>query len=117
MDGASISAAEYQQMKAAAMTEKQLQASVIAAAHSLGWMVYHTYSSVRSAPGYPDLHLVHTLQRRSLFVELKTQKGKLLPAQQQWLDALRVANCGVAVWRPIDWFNGSIQEVLAGGFR
>jgi hypothetical protein len=115
MDGASISAEQYNALKAAEMTEKQLQAAVIAAAHSLGWMVYHTYSSVRSAPGYPDLHMVHTRQRRSLFVELKTQKGKLSPAQQQWILALEDAGCTARVWRPIDWFSGRIQDVLAGG--
>ncbi len=110
---ASITAEEYHQQAAKQMTEKRLQDCVVAAARSLGWRVYHTYSSVRSEPGYPDLHLVHTRHRVSAFVELKTMTGKLSPAQQAWLRDLHSIGVPVSIWRPIDWANGQIQTWLA----
>lgn len=104
--------AEYNAMKAAAMTEGQLQAVIIANAERNNWLVYHTHDSRRSQPGYPDLHLVHATRGLSIFRELKTQKGKLRPDQVTWITALEQIGCDVAIWRPADWFNGSITELL-----
>ena len=109
---ASISVSEYHAMQAAAMTEKNLQSAVLGAARRWGWLVYHTFDSRRSEAGYPDLHLVHEGHGLSLFRELKTMRGRVAPAQQKWLDALRNTGCDVAVWRPIDWFNGVIDKQL-----
>jgi hypothetical protein len=113
MDAASITADEYAQLRAATMPEKRLQDSVIGAARSLGWRVYHTYSSVRSEPGYPDLHLLHTRHKMSALVELKAMKGRLSPAQTAWLRDLATVGTLVAVWRPIDWTNTTIHQWLA----
>lgn len=100
--------ADYYRAQAAAMTEKDFQATIVAHAERLGWLVYHTYDSRRSQPGYPDLHLVHPVQRRSMLRELKTEKGRLTPAQQRWQSALAKAGQDVAVWRPHDWFDRTI---------
>lgn len=86
-------------------SEKVFQQHVIEAATALGWMVYHTYDSRRSQKGYPDLTMVHSGRGRLMFVELKTNKGKLKPEQEVWLAALigvqpRVE---VHVWRPNHW--------------
>lgn len=65
-----------------------------------GWLVYHTHDSRRSVPGFPDLVLV--CGPRLIFAELKTQKGRITPDQQRWLDALTAASVEVYVWRPAD---------------
>ena len=93
------------------MTEKQLQAAVVKLAKLRLWMVYHTYDSRRSEPGFPDLVLVRN--GRLVFVELKAASGRVTPAQRCWLDALKRAHREVYIWRPRDWQSGWIEEVLA----
>ena len=81
------------------LTEAQLQASVIAAARELGWMVYPTFSSQRSESGFPDLFMVKP--PRVILAEIKTETGELrkgkwsssrkaarwLPGQDDWAEA------------------------------
>ena len=103
---------------AANMTERELQNNVVAMARALGWMPYHTFDSRRSEPGYPDLTLVHRDMGRVLWAELKTMKGRVSPAQMDWLSALYdvALDRGLEVytWRPDDWLSGSIERVLRG---
>jgi hypothetical protein len=99
--------------RARAMSEKQFQAVVVASAQRHGWLIYHTYDSRRSAPGYPDLHLVHVAGHRTIFRELKTETGRLSPDQRVWLDALTAVGADADVWRPTDWFTGRIGDYLA----
>ncbi|WP_142121534.1 VRR-NUC domain-containing protein [Rarobacter faecitabidus] len=96
------------------MLERDLQDTVLALADVHGWMAYHTHDSRRSQPGYPDLHLVHVGQRRSIFRELKKQTGRVTPAQQEWLDALTAVGVDAAVWRPADLLAGTILNDLKG---
>lgn len=84
----------------ATTTEKAWQAQVLAIARLAGWLVYHPFDSRRSVPGFPDLTLVRG--PRLMFVELKTQKGRVTTDQQKWLDALGSASVEVYVWRPAD---------------
>jgi len=50
---------------------------------------------------------------RLLFVELKSERGKLRPEQSDWLDALRLLpQAEVHVWTPADW--DSLVEILTG---
>jgi len=94
-----------------AMTEKQLQAAVVNLARLLNWRVYHTFLSIRSAPGYPDLCLVR--DERLVYAELKGSAGKLSPAQREWLDALdAVPGVETFVWWPEAWLSGEIERVL-----
>lgn len=90
------------------LSEDDFQTRVMDLAKRCGWMVSHTLPAIRqsgriSTPikgdrGEPDLRLA----RRGvvLFVELKTNTGKVSPDQQKWLDALDGYG---AVWRPRDW--------------
>lgn len=100
------------------MTEKDLQAAIVELAGYLGWLVFHPYDSRRSQPGFPDLTLVRPPRGagecgRVLFVELKTSRGRLRPAQRVWLAALRdVPGVEVFTWRPADWLSGDIDAVL-----
>ncbi len=98
------------------LTEAQLQEMIIARAKALGWLVYHTYDSRRSAPGFPDLVLCRSGQ--VLFIEVKSEKGKLSKAQDKWLTELGVDTSlqfdhfhEVYVWRPSDM--ADIEETLA----
>lgn len=68
------------------MSEKEFQTRIVEAAKLYGWMVYHTFDSRRSDPGFPDLVLVQN--RVCLFIELKSEKGRVQPEQQEWRDAL-----------------------------
>lgn len=95
-----VSRADYERQWAAGLTERAWQAQVEAIARTAGWLVYHTHDSRRSVPGFPDLVLV--CGPRLIFAELKTQKGRITPDQQRWLDALTAASVEVYVWRPAD---------------
>ena len=83
------------------VSEKALQQRIIDTATALKWKFYHTADSRRSVPGFPDLCLVRP--PRLLFVELKSDKGRLTLEQQQWLDLLsKVPGVETCVWRPKD---------------
>lgn len=104
---------EYRAQVAGSMTEGDFQVQVVTLARSMGWHHYHTYDSRRSEAGWPDMVLVHP-QRGALFRELKTQKGRLTRAQEEWLDRLTRAGLDTGVWRPADLFNGVIPAALRG---
>jgi len=87
--------------KTPTMTETQFLKSVVSVAEDGGWLVYHTYDSRRSQAGFPDL--VMTRAGRTIFAELKSQKGRIKAAQQNWLDELRkTKGLEVFLWRPSD---------------
>lgn len=81
------------------VSEKALQQTIVDAARRLKWKVYHTYDSRRSTPGFPDLCMVR--DDRLIFAELKTEKNKLTPEQEAWLEALSdFPGVETYVWRP-----------------
>jgi len=71
------------------MTEAELQTAIIDVAELAGWLVFHDHDSRRNPAGLPDLILVKP--PRVVFLELKTDTGRLRPEQQTWLEAL--ADC------------------------
>ena len=79
------------------MTEKQFQSHLVNFAKMRGWLVYHTYDSRRSEPGFPDLVLV---RERVLFRELKTDKGRVTTAQKAWAESLEQTGSDYKLWRP-----------------
>ena len=104
------------------ITEKEFLATVVEFAQAKGWQVHHVlearHYAKRIGPGYPDLTMVRG--DRLLFVELKSEKGKLSAPQRQWLYALSGvgktldnADHGPVetyVFRPHDW--PEIEKVL-----
>ncbi|WP_372407458.1 VRR-NUC domain-containing protein [Streptomyces luteireticuli] len=91
-----------------AVGEEEWRRQVRQIALTYGWdLMYHTADSRRSDAGWPDEVLGHVKQRRTLFVEFKSQQGRLRPAQRLWLTHLADSGLEVAVWRPSD-----LQTVL-----
>lgn len=105
------------------MNESEFQAQVIQYAQLLGYRVahfrrvkvqrpngsvYHETPVAADGAGWPDLVLVRG--KTILFVELKTNAGKLAYEQLKWHGALRDAGQDVRIWRPRDW--EEIERVL-----
>ena len=95
---------------AAGMTERDLQANIVKLAGYLGYRVYHTYDSRRSDKGWPDLALAKT--GRFLVIEVKREDGHISTEQAGWLLALDRAGVETHVFRPSQWLDNTIQEVL-----
>ena len=93
------------------ITEAQFLHYVTDVANLGKWFIYHTYDSRRSQAGFPDL--VMTKNGRIIFAELKSQKGRVRPEQQMWVDELeKHPGIEVYVWRPSD--SDFITETLLG---
>lgn len=90
------------------LSEKRFQSQVEQLAALKGWVSWHDTDARRNRAGLPDLLL---LRERLVFVELKSERGKLRPAQVVFLDRLRQAGQEVYVWKPSDW--DTIEGVLA----
>ena len=104
---------DLKQTLANAMTESELAENVRHLAKALNYMAYHTWRSDHSPAGFPDW--VFVKEGRLLFVELKRQKGKITTHQRDWLDCLRECHLvEVYEWRPSEWINGTIEEILKG---
>lgn len=93
------------------MTEAEWQQQVIDLAHACGWQHLHIRRSIGKGKrwttttnivGWPDLVLMRPPDGL-LFVELKTEDGKVSPEQSTVLDFLdRFAFASAHVWRPSD---------------
>lgn len=91
------------------MTEAELQKSVEQLLTVCGWSWHHETDSRRSKAGFPDLC---AFRDRVIFIELKSDKGRVRPAQREWLDGLKAAGAEVHLWRPADWHDGTIRRTL-----
>lgn len=93
-------------------SERQFQAQVVDLATRLGWRPYHTWISIHSAAGFPDLVLVRA--PRVIFAELKRDGASPTAAQEAWIAELRQCpGVEVHVWRPADF--EAIVACLRGG--
>ena len=122
-----------QRVIARAMSEADLTAHVIAAAHQFGWLVHHCrpartsdgrwLTPIQGDAGFPDLCLARG--GRIIYAELKREGKKPDAAQMAWAWALigaddegmfpsAMGNGGVSyyVFRPADWLSGAIMAVL-----
>ncbi len=97
-------------------SEAAFQSRVIALAVSLGWLVHAERAGrtakgwrtpISGAAGFPDLVLV---RGRVVWVELKSEKGRVSPDQETWITMLAAAGQEVYIWRPSSWPN--IQRTL-----
>lgn len=108
------------------VSEKEFQHQVVQLARLLGWAVAH-FRKVRvqrkggacyyetpvaaDGAGWPDLVLCKP-GVGVLYRELKTDAGRLEPAQGRWLEALARAGADAKCWRPRDW--AEIERTLRG---
>jgi len=84
------------------VTERDLREWIRDLCKLFGWKMYFSWTSIHSPRGFPDLVLANPEQKRVIFAELKTDKGKLTPYQEEWLNALDACGAEVYVWRPGD---------------
>ena len=94
--------------------EREFQTWVTDALDLHGWLYCHFRpartdhgwrTALSGAPGFPDI--VAVKDRRVLFIELKSDKGKLSDAQMTWAFSLP----NYHLWRPSD--RDKILEVLS----
>lgn len=98
------------------MTEEQFRQQIRGLARMCGWsMQYHTHDSRRSDPGWPDEVFHHPKHRRTIFAELKSDKGRLSAAQHKWLEALSASGLETALWKPANL--SDITKVLGPAQR
>lgn len=83
------------------MDEATWQAQVLELAGLSGWTHFHPYNMRRSDPGWPDLVLCRPPEL--IFVELKTDRGRVRPEQTVWLERLEACGAEVYIWRPRDF--------------
>jgi hypothetical protein len=103
------------------MLERELQDAVIDMAHLFGWMVHHCRPAqnkrgewstpIQGDAGFVDLVLASD-GRRSLCVELKSERGRTTSAQDAWKRA--IGREQYRLWRPEDWKDGTIENALRG---
>lgn len=85
------------------LKEEPFRRQVRSLAAMYGWEFrYHTHNSQRSDAGFPDEVFVHPRFLRILFVELKTDTGRVTPQQRAWLQILQSCGSEAALWRPRD---------------
>lgn len=93
-------------------SEAAFQQQLVQLAAFYGWdLVYHTHDSRRSQPGFPDLVLVR--EPEILFVEVKTQTGRVRPEQARWISALTACGLEALIVRPADF--DTFHERVARG--
>lgn len=83
------------------MTEAEFERQVKQLAATFGYSYYHTWRSIHSPAGFPDCVLAKP--GRLIFAELKSEKGKMSDAQNEWIDVLYQAGAETYIWRPGDW--------------
>lgn len=101
--------------RALKISEQDFQECVVQLAKLYHWACYHTFSSRKSAAGFPDLVLAKRFgdDAQLIFAELKTELGKLTDEQAGWISLLSaVPGITVRVWRPSD--QKEIEGILRG---
>ncbi len=120
--GGSATRARGLQALAAAMSEDELLLKVTTGTskrepgvcRQLGLDWVHHRRSEMTNPGWPDLVVKAPRGRAGvMFRELKREKQRPTPAQQEWLDALTADGMDAGVWRPSDLLSGRIARELA----
>lgn len=107
-----MSAAEYR----ARIPEKAFQRQVENMATLHGWWTWHDEDSRRNTAGLPDLICIHP-RHGVVWIELKTEKGKVRDAQRDILLLLRKAGQRAFIARPRHsdalerlFFSGDVPE-------
>jgi hypothetical protein len=98
------------------LTEKEYMQQIIDLARLSGHYCYHTLDSRGSEPGMTDLLILKATLERPLFVEVKTESGKLSPAQEAVKELLEaMPGADYRLWRPSSW--PEVERTLLGRSR
>ena len=93
-----------------ALPEAEFQSMIVDRAKARGWLVHHDRGDYRQTiagdAGFPDLCLARG--GTVLFIEVKSEKGRTSPAQDDWINALP----SVIVARPSDW--SKVIDIIDG---
>jgi hypothetical protein len=106
-----------------ATSEDALLRSIVDEAKLRGWLVHHSrpalsrvgryHVPIQGDPGLPDLILVKA--PRVVFIEVKSERGRLSPEQDRWIDALDAcwpgAECYVIFPRDRDRISAILEAV------
>lgn len=84
------------------VTERDLREQVRDLCKLFGWKLYFSWTSIHSPRGFPDLVLTNPEQKRVIYAELKSEKGKLTEYQREWLETLEACGQEVYLLRPAD---------------
>lgn len=105
---------------ARSMIEADIQRGITDLLRQLGFLVYHTWISKNSTPGYPDIVAVRS-DGKMIAVECKGPRGRVSFEQVIWLDRFgRNRDCLFASavgptetedWVGYDWAIQRIMEV------
>lgn len=91
------------------MSHAEFQRQVIDYAKIRGWAEYHTWKSVHSPSGFPDLFLCRPPQ--IAIIELKVGKDKLTESQEKWAKLFfRCPQINYYTFYPEDW-DGIVEEL------
>ncbi|HET7486857.1 MAG TPA: VRR-NUC domain-containing protein [Acidimicrobiales bacterium] len=85
-DPARVGMAEARRSLNMATSERDFQGYVTDLADVGRWLWFHDHDARRNRAGLPDIIAVRA--PRLVFLELKSMKGALRPAQEEWLDQL-----------------------------
>lgn len=86
--------------RARPLSEAQFQQQITDLCDWLGLRWHHETDSRRSKAGFPDLVIVG--KSRVIWVELKSERGRVTKEQEAWLTDLWAAGQRVYVWHPSD---------------
>ena len=109
-------------MSSLPISENEFQAALFQLADLEGWIYFHPLKSAnrdgkwRTATqglvGFPDVVFAHP-KKGYMFVELKSDGGRLTPEQKIWGATLKAAGANYFVWRPKD--QADIDRILKYG--
>lgn len=98
-----------------ASPEKRLQHQIRRALETLGFDVTSTSQPQRAmmTAGIPDLYARHPRWKLRLWIEVKTPRGRIRPAQAAWIEAERAAGGHAIVARSLDDVLTALRELGA----
>jgi hypothetical protein len=91
-------------------TEAEFSTQVEGLLSLCGWRWHHSrpartkdgwVTPISGDAGLPDIIAVRGTEL--IWIELKSETGRVSPDQKLWIEALRAAGQRVYVWRPSDW--------------
>lgn len=104
-----VEVARARELLGGAVTEREFQHTITDLADVGRWRWFHDHDARRNRAGLPDIVAVRA--PRLVFLELKSQKGRLRPEQEAWLDELaRCTTVEALCLRPSDFERA--REVL-----